>query len=62
MPPARWHSRTLALFEHRLAAEEQPILLDTLTWESLPKGPRPVRTSAAGGQSSGEGSRGDTNE
>lgn len=61
-PAATGMGETLALFERRLPAEEQPVLLDTLTWEGLPEDPRPAGTAAAEGQSSGEGGRGDASE
>jgi RES domain-containing protein len=62
-PAATGMGETLALFERRLPAEEQPLLLDTLTWEGLPEDPRdPSGTAAAEGQSSGEGGRGDASE
>jgi hypothetical protein len=45
---------TLALFERRLPADEQPVLLDTLTWERLPADPRRAGPTAADAPSSGE--------
>jgi RES domain-containing protein len=45
---------TLALFERRLPADEQPVLLDTLTWEGLPADPRPAASTPADASSSGD--------
>lgn len=42
-PAATGIGETLALFERNLPADEQPVLLDVLTWESLPPDPRQSR-------------------
>ncbi len=52
----------LALFERRLPADEQPVLLDTLTWEGLPEGPPPCRHHHGRGTVLGRGGRGDASE
>lgn len=61
-PAATGMGETLALFERRLPADELPVLLDTLTWEGLPPDPRDTGAASAEGQSSSEGSRGDSSE
>lgn len=61
-PAATGMGETLALFERRLPAAEQPVLLDTLTWEGLPQNPRRTGSTPADAQSSGEGARGDASE
>jgi RES domain-containing protein len=50
-PAATGLGETLALFERRLPADEQPVLIDSLTWEGLPPDPRHTDTAAAEGQS-----------
>jgi RES domain-containing protein len=43
-PAATGLGETLAIFERRLSADEQPVLVTELTWETLPadpRGPRP---------------------
>lgn len=54
-PAATGVGETLALFERRLPAEEQPELIDVATWSGLPPDPRPHRASS-GDASSGSGS------
>jgi len=51
-PAATGVGETLALFERRLPAEEQPELIDVATWSGLPPDPRPHRTSSGGATSS----------
>lgn len=53
-PAATGMGETLALFERRLPADEQPVLLNTLTWEGLPADPRRAGPTAADASSSGE--------
>lgn len=58
-PAATGMGETLALFERRLPASEQPVLLDTLTWEGLPPDPRrtgqrPADASSSAGEIQGE--------
>lgn len=53
--------RSLALFERRLPADEQPVLLDILTWEGLPTDPRRTRSIPADAPSS-EDVRGEASE
>jgi hypothetical protein len=53
-PAATGLGETLALFERRLPADEQPVLLDTLTWEGLPADPRSSGSTPADAQSSGD--------
>ena len=60
-PAATGTGETLALFERRLPASEQPVLLDTLTWEGLPPDPRrltesPADVSSSAGEAHGEDS------
>lgn len=43
-PAATGVGETLALFERRLPAEEQPELIDIATWDGLPADPRPERS------------------
>jgi RES domain-containing protein len=59
-PAATGLGETLALFERRLPADEQPALIDALTWEGLPPDPRHASSPTAEGQSSGEGSAEDS--
>jgi RES domain-containing protein len=57
-PAATGVGETLALFERRLPAEEQPELIDVATWSGLPPDPRSHRTSsgdATSGGGSGDG-------
>lgn len=62
-PAATGMGETLALFERRLPAAEQPILIDTLTWNELPADPRPAADSTrADAQSSGEAGRDNASE
>jgi hypothetical protein len=61
-PAATGMGETLALFERRLPADEQPVLIDSLTWEGLPPDPRHTGTAAAEGQSSGESNRDDASD
>lgn len=61
-PAATGTGETLALFERRLPAVEQPVLLDTLTWEGLPPDPRLESSTPADAQSSGEPPAGDATE
>jgi hypothetical protein len=42
-PAATGLGETLALFEHHLPAEEQPVLLKEQRWEHLPADPRQLR-------------------
>ena len=49
---------TLALFERRLPANEQPELIDVAAWDGLPADPRPQRSrfdTTSGGSSEGTG-------
>jgi RES domain-containing protein len=58
-PAATGVGETLALFERRLPAEEQPELIEVTTWDGLPADPRPQRSrfdTASGGASDGSGS------
>lgn len=58
-PAATGVGETLAIFERRLPAEEQPQLIDVATWDGLPADPRPQRSrfdTASGGTSDGSGS------
>jgi RES domain len=57
-PAATGVGETLAIFERRLPAEEQPELIDVATWDGLPADPRPTRSSgfdATSGSGSGDG-------
>jgi len=57
-PAATGVGETLALFERRLPAEEQPELIDIATWDGLPTDPRPGRSrldSTLGGAPEGSG-------
>jgi len=57
-PAATGVGETLAIFERRLPAEEQPELIDVITWSGLPADPRPHQTSsgdATSGGGSGDG-------
>jgi hypothetical protein len=58
-PAATGVGETLALFERRLPANEQPELIDVATWDGLPADPRPQRSHSdtAPGESS-EGATG----
>lgn len=42
-PAATGLGETLAVFERRLPADEQPVLVDELVWEQLPADPRKPR-------------------
>ncbi|MGN6558111.1 MAG: hypothetical protein ACTHLH_08895 [Solirubrobacterales bacterium] len=44
----------LALFERRLPADEQPVLISIRTWNGLPADPRPIDPTSAGARSSGD--------
>lgn len=58
-PAATGVGETLALFERRLPAEEQPELIEVTTWDGLPADPRPQPSrfdTASGGASDGSGS------
>ncbi len=59
-PAATGIGETLAIFERRLPAEEQPELIGATTWDGLPADPRPHSSSrfdtASGGASDGTGS------
>jgi hypothetical protein len=58
-PAATGVGETLALFERRLPAEEQPELIEVTTWDGLPADPRPRRSrfdTTSGGASDGSGS------
>lgn len=57
-PAATGLGETLALFERRLPANEQPVQIGILTLEGLPLDPRRVNSSSADAQSSGD-TRGD---
>ena len=61
-PAATGMGETLALFERKLPASEQPVLLDVLHWEELPPDPRLDDSTTADAQSSGEANRGDASE
>jgi hypothetical protein len=57
-PAATGVGETLALFERRLPAEEQPELIDLATWDGLPADPRPGRSrldTTLGGAPEGSG-------
>lgn len=57
-PAATGVGETLALFERRLPAEEQPELIDIATWDGLPADPRPGRSrldTTLGGAPEGSG-------
>jgi RES domain-containing protein len=43
-PAASGLGETLAIFERRLPADEQPVLVGETTWETLPADPRASRT------------------
>lgn len=53
-PAATGMGETLALFERRLPADEQPVLINTLTWNGLPADPRPAGPTSADARSSGD--------
>lgn len=53
-PAATGMGETLALFERRLPANEQPVLLHTLTWDGLPSDPRLSGSALADTASSGD--------
>jgi RES domain-containing protein len=58
-PAATGVGETLAIFERRLPANEQPDLIDVATWSGLPADPRTHRASsgdATSGSGSGDGS------
>lgn len=61
-PAATGIGETLALFERRLPASEQPVLLDTLTWEGLPPDPRRAGESLADASSSAGEVQGEDSE
>ena len=50
-PAATGIGETLAIFERRLPADEQPVLIDVLTWQGLPADPRQRPTSRSDPQS-----------
>lgn len=61
-PAATGMGETLALFERRLPASEQPVLLDILTWEGLPADPRRTGSTPADASSSPGEVRGEDSE
>lgn len=57
-PAATGLGETLAIFERRLPAAEQPALVDEMTWETLPVDPRRLRVAKSDTQSQqADGSR-----